>query len=260
MALAIISLFALLAVSDAANTFTFIPRIIDGESVKLGEIPYQVSIQTNGSQYHFCGGSLLNTQYILTAAHCACDTVNSLTYPIRVVAGIVNLDSRRSSVRPVETIIIHENYNPRDSWINDIALLKVKTPFVLNKNISLVPLPEANEDVPSMTQSVVSGWGDIHLGGPESRQLLKADLYISNQTTCENIYRNIGYAVRDTQICANDPKVQKGSCNGDSGSPLTVDGKIVGIVSWSMACALTEYPTVHTRVSSYLDWIESHAV
>ncbi|XP_043262965.1 trypsin-like [Colletes gigas] len=256
MALAIISLFALLAVSDAANTFTFIPRIIDGESVKLGEIPYQVSIQTNGSQYHFCGGSLLNTQYVLTAAHCVID----LAYPIQVVAGIVNLDSRLSSVRPVETIILHENYNSRDSWINDIALLKVKTPFVLNKNISPVPLPEANEDVPTMTQAIVSGWGDIHMGGPESRQLLKADLYISNQTACENVYKSIGYAVRDTQICANDPKVEKGSCNGDSGGPLTVDGKIIGIVSWSMACALTDYPTVYTRVSSYLDWIESHAV
>nr|WP_081107541.1 trypsin-like serine protease [Vibrio alginolyticus] len=61
-------------------------------------------------------------------------------------------------------------------------------------------------------------------------------------------------------MCAHDPVEETGSCHGDSGGPLTVDGKLVGLVSWAMGCALTDYPTVYTRVPKYLDWIETHPV
>lgn len=43
---------------------------------------------------------------------------------------------------------------------------------------------------------------------------------------------------------------------GDSGGPLVVNGKLVGLVSWAKACSLTDYPTVYTRVSSYINWIK----
>ncbi|XP_053976001.1 chymotrypsin-2-like [Hylaeus volcanicus] len=255
MSLVIISLFVLLTVCNAAVPYQFDPRIVNGESVKLGEIPYQVSLQTKGSEYHFCGGSVLNENYVLTAAHC----VNEQSYPIEVVAGTVSLDSR-TSVHQVEKMIVHAGYNSRDSWVNDIALIKLKTPFVMSRTVAPVSLPKVNEVIPNNTPAVVSGWGDIHLGGPGTKQLLKAKLYIADQAKCKSTYGVLGKTVRPTQVCANDPSVEKGSCNGDSGGPLTVNGKIVGIVSWSMACALTDYPTVYTRVSSYLDWIKQTAV
>ncbi|XP_076179604.1 chymotrypsin-2 [Ptiloglossa arizonensis] len=239
----------------AAVPYKFDPRIVNGETVKLGEIPYQVSLQTKGSEYHFCGGSVLNENYILTAAHC----VSGQSYPIEIVVGTVNL-SIRTSVHQVEKIIVHEKYDSRDSWVNDIALIKVKTPFPKTRNVSPVTLPKVDEIIPNDTPAVVSGWGDINLGGPGTEQLLKANIYIADQATCKKVYQIYGKYVRDSQICANDPSVEKGSCNGDSGGPLTVNGKIVGIVSWSMACALTDFPTVYTRVTSYLDWIKNNAV
>ncbi|KAL0111983.1 hypothetical protein PUN28_013307 [Cardiocondyla obscurior] len=74
------------------------------------------------------------------------------------------------------------------------------------------------------------------------------------------MYNNMGYNVYSTQVCAYDPSVEKGSCHGDSGGPLTVGGKLVGLVSWANGCASTSYPTVYTRVVSYLDWIKVNAV
>ncbi|XP_015436796.1 PREDICTED: chymotrypsin-2-like [Dufourea novaeangliae] len=256
MALAVFSLFAVLAVANAGVTFNFDPRIVNGEDAKLGEIPYQVSLQTTPGNRHFCGGSVLNSQYVLTAAHC----VQSQTPErMEIVAGTVNLDNR-ASVHEVEKIIIHEQYQPSNSWNNDIALIKVKTPFVTSQRIASVPMPKANEAVPANAVAWVSGWGRLRSGGSLPKILQKAKIQIADQEACKKVYTSIGQKIFESHICANDPSVEKGACNGDSGGPLTVNGKIVGIVSWSMGCALQRYPTVYTRVTSYLDWIKQHAV
>ncbi|XP_053975998.1 trypsin-1-like [Hylaeus volcanicus] len=257
MALILIPLLSVLALSNAgAVPFRFDPRIINGEKVQIGEIPYQVSLQNKGSNRHFCGGSVLNANYVLTAAHCVQGTTPS---SIEVVVGTVNVNVR-VSVHQVEKIIVHEKYNSRDSWINDVALIKVKTRFVTSTRVAPVPLPKATDVIPVNAPAVVSGWGSDVYGGSTTKELYKARIFIADQANCRNVYKRVYQNVYDSHICANDPSVEKGACNGDSGGPLTVDGKIVGIVSWSMACALTNYPTVYTRVTSHLDWIAKNAV
>ncbi|XP_017797661.1 PREDICTED: trypsin-7-like [Habropoda laboriosa] len=247
----ILILLAALATANAASlTLDLDPRIVNGENVKAGEIPYQVSLQTQGR--HFCGGSVLNANYVLTAAHCV---ENQKAENIDVIAGTINLQSR-PSVHKAEKIVKHEKYNPSNNWINDIALIKVKTPFVPSSQISFVPLPRLNEAVSANSVAVVSGWGRLRSGGPTTNQLQKARIYITDQNVCKKAYGNIF----DTQICANYPSNEKGACQGDSGGPLTVNGKIVGIVSWSRGCGLPNYPTVYTRVPSYVSWIQQHAV
>ncbi|CAK9805102.1 TRYP7 [Anthophora plagiata] len=244
-------LFGVLAVANAATLpLNLDPRIVNGVNVNPGEIPYQVSLQTRGS--HFCGGSVLNANYILTAAHCV---VNQNVNTIVVVAGTVNLQSR-TLVRQAVKIIVHEKYNPPNNWINDIALIKVDKPLVLNSQISAVPLPRLNENISAGSVAIVSGWGRLQSGGPTTNQLKKARIYITDQTVCRRANGNIF----DTQICANDPSNNRGACQGDSGGPLTVNGKIVGIVSWSEGCGLPNRPTVYTRVPSYISWIQQHAV
>ncbi|XP_076618999.1 trypsin-1-like [Colletes latitarsis] len=256
MALMLLPLFTLLAVSNAAVPYNFDPRIINGEAVKTGDIPYQVSLQSKGSNRHFCGGSVLNANYVLTAAHCV---ENRSPNTMEVVVGTVDVDNR-VSVHQVERIISHEKYSSRDSWVNDIALIKVKTRFVTSRQISPVPLPKLNEVIPAKSLAVVSGWGSARVGGPTTKQLMMARILITDQTKCRDVYKRVMMNIYDSHICANDPSVQKGACNGDSGGPLTVNGKIVGIVSWSRSCALTNYPTVYTRVTSHLDWIKQNAV
>lgn len=65
------------------------------------------------------------------------------------------------SIHEVIKVIVHERYNPRDSWRNDIALLKVKEVFIESEIVSFVPLPSPNQEVPSNSVAVVSGWGRL---------------------------------------------------------------------------------------------------
>ncbi|KAK9300704.1 hypothetical protein QLX08_006729 [Tetragonisca angustula] len=251
-----LTLFALFALSSGGFLPRYDPRIVNGENAKEGEIPYQVSLQNKDSSFHFCGGSVLNENYVITAAHC---TKGRTPDSIKVVAGTINL-TKLGSEHPVANIIIHENYNAADSWRNDISLLKVSKKFVKSKVISFVPLPSPSDVIKTNDVAVVSGWGRLRQGGPTTVNLQRVNILIADQEYCKHIYNKAHYNVYDTQVCAYDPKVEKGSCNGDSGGPLTVNGKLVGLVSWAMGCALTDYPTVYTRVSSHLNWIKAHAV
>ncbi|XP_053996070.1 chymotrypsin-2-like [Hylaeus anthracinus] len=256
MLLVTLGVFALFSLSNAGLLGRFDPRIVNGENAKPGEIPYQVSLQNKDSSFHFCGGSVLNKNYVITAAHCS---VGKQAESIKVVAGTINL-SKPASEHNVVKIIVHEKYNETDSWKNDIALLKVDKPFSTSKQISFVTLPTENENITANQLATVSGWGRLWQGGPTTIYLQRVNILIANQQYCKYMYENHGLNIYDSQICAYDPTVEKGSCNGDSGGPLTVNGKLVGLVSWAMGCALTDYPTVYTRVSAHLDWIKAHAV
>lgn len=246
---------ALIALINALS-WNYNPKIINGEDAKEGEIPYQVSLQNKFSSFHFCGGSILNENYVITAAHCV---HGKFSEDIKVVAGTINLANPKYE-NDVNEIIVHEKYNVSDSWKNDIALLKVKTSFTLSNTISSVPLPSLNDIIKPNDLATVSGWGRLRQGGPTTIYLQRVNILIANQEYCELTYKKINYTVYESQICAYYPTSEKGSCNGDSGGPLTVNGKLVGLVSWAMGCALIDYPTVYTRVESYLDWIKENAV
>ncbi|XP_014486729.1 PREDICTED: chymotrypsin-2-like [Dinoponera quadriceps] len=257
MALTALSLLSLLALSQAKVIQPFLdPRIVNGEDAKPGEIPYQVSLQNKGSNFHFCGGSVLNDNYVITAAHCV---DGKQPGSLQVIAGTINLNNPKSK-HEVEQIIVHKEYNPSNSWRNDIALLKVKTPFVTSADISHIPLPPKGHVVNAEDVAVVSGWGRLWESGPTTEKLQRVNIQIADQDSCKRKYNAMGYNVHATQVCAYDPTTSKGSCNGDSGGPLTVGGKLVGLVSWAYGCASTNYPTVYTRVVSFLDWINANAV
>ncbi|XP_046736396.1 trypsin-1-like isoform X2 [Diprion similis] len=195
-------------------------RIINGETVEPGEIPYQVSLQLPIIRFHFCGGSVISETFVITAAHCV---LGRLPDGVIVVAGTNDITEGQGIIRNVQRINTHEGYDPRDAYRNDIALLKE--------------------------------------GGQSPKLLQRVAIEISDQEYCKVIYqKTFNMEVDDTQVCADVPDGGKGSCHGDSGGPLTVNGELTGLVSWANGCAREGYPTVYTRVSEFLDWIEKTAV
>ncbi|KAK0097225.1 hypothetical protein PV326_002881 [Microctonus aethiopoides] len=226
-------------------------RIVRGKIVKPGEIPYTVSIQ-NILKFNFCSGSILNKKYVLSAAHC----FTKLHLGLSVVAGTTNLDHPYSTYIVIR-IIKHENYDKKDSSRNDIALLKISSEFVESSVLKFVKLPLPHQKITPGSIGIVSGFGTEWIFGPASKLLLKARTFITSEKYCKNKYKR-RKVIYKSQICAIITNVRTGPCKGDSGGPLTVRGRIVGITSWGNGCGSVYYPGVYTRVSEYLDWIKAN--
>ncbi|XP_046388772.1 mite allergen Eur m 3-like [Ischnura elegans] len=226
------------------------PYIIGGNVVEGRKYPGQISLQVYGS--HNCGGSIVNENYILTAAHCSQDSADTLT----VVSGTNNLKNG-GTVHKVTEIHFHEDYNPEDSWHNDVSVMRVDPPFTFDDNTAPVKLPEQDEVTPIWSNATVIGWGRLSYGGDLPDDLYEVNIWIWDHDQCNAAYEPDGLTVYPEQICADTPEGNKGSCNGDSGGPLFVDNKVVGLVSWARGCDTKGFPTVYTRVSAYRDWIDN---
>lgn len=227
-------------------------RIINGVDAEAGEYPSQLSLQRPTS--HSCGASVLNENWALTAAHCV---DGASTSSITFWAGTIYLDNGGTRHR-VEKIVVHEGYDEGDSWKNDIAVVAVLDPFKIDGvNVTPIALPAQGQNPEDGAAVTVIGWGRLQQNGPIPNTLQKVDLAVVNQQKCNDVYTEFGYPIYDGHICADVPEGNQGSCNGDSGGPLFVNGTVVGLVSWAYGCAVKGYPTVYTRVPAYRDWIRN---
>ncbi|XP_042142186.1 trypsin-1-like [Ixodes scapularis] len=128
-------------------------------------------------------------------------------------------------------------------------------------------LPSLNQNFDGQT-CTASGWGltkDRTKGGNDSNpDLLKVDLPIVPYDECRRDYIGVQHVDRNTMICAGNKEGGKSTCQGDSGGPLQCprsDGLYVlaGLTSWATICAAPGQPTVFSRVSTQLPWIQQTA-
>ncbi|XP_055955568.1 transmembrane protease serine 3 [Patella vulgata] len=227
-------------------------RIIGGKSALSGEYPWQVSLRYQGQ--HLCGGTLIDRQWVLTAAHCFEQTyVNGWTAAI----GITDLRNLYSShVYSAADIITHGSFDSTSNS-HDIALMKLSKPVDISGTASRTAcLPDSTEDFNNVV-CTVSGWGSTRFDGPGSRYLNQVSIPVMSNSLCSYYLGNVVY---DHNICAGINAGGRDACQGDSGGPLVckTEGswKIAGIVSWGYGCGDKNTPGVYTRVSSFLDWIK----
>lgn len=226
-------------------------KIVGGVETEPGEFPYMVSIQINS---HFCGGSLIAPNYVLTAAHCI--FTSSLPGRGRVVVGLHKLSDAAPEVFKIKRAIKHPKYQQRNSYDYDFALIELDG--VSRFEPAILDGREVHDIIPEGMMSTTIGWGDTAEGGSLSDVLLKVDIPIVTQAECTKAYPK---DILDTMLCAGLDKGGKDSCQGDSGGPLLVEtdhGKVqVGVVSWGQGCARPMKYGVYSRVSSAIEWIES---
>ncbi|XP_071637576.1 trypsin epsilon-like isoform X2 [Temnothorax longispinosus] len=211
-----------------------------------------VSLQRIRTKQHFCGGVIISRYYILTAAHCLENLESIEASTISASVGLINIRDPLA-VHRIESFYIHEDYNHDGNWLNDIALLKLQSPIKYSHLVRPVILRQ-NETIPAGMKVVASGFGRLSSEGETTNQLYVADIKTVDNNYCRNLYRTMKN-IYPTQICANDETEEKGSCEYDSGGPLTLDEELIGITSWIYDCGDKLYPAVYTRVPSYFQWI-----
>lgn len=242
-----------------------IDRIVGGTEASPGDWPWQVVVFASGIQ---CGGSLVASTWVLTAAHCLVDSFGTPFAPGQVsgYAGIHDLDDTAGAqLLDVAEVIVHGSYDETTSD-NDVALLRLDTPLVPGPLVEPVPLVPAGVGPLTGEVAWVTGWGATSTSGPTSDVLLQVDVPILGNADCESRFDTIEGEddwTTENMLCAGWDMGGKDSCFGDSGGPLVVDRaadgswELAGVVSWGIECATTT-PGVYARVSRYVAWIEGH--
>ncbi|WP_436501215.1 S1 family peptidase [Actinokineospora sp. HUAS TT18] len=213
--------------------------IVGGTRAKIADHPYVVYLATRDG-YQFCGGTLVAEDKVVTAAHCA---QAYAAKDIRVVAGREDKRGTDGVEVKVTKAWIHPEFNDVVGG-SDVAVLTLAEPLALR------PLTVADDEdsYKAGTKGVILGWGRTSDGGPTSRYLLKADVPIVADASCQKSYD--GFAAK-SMVCAGYDEGGVDACQGDSGGPLVIAGRLVGIASWGEGCAEAGKPGVYTRVSAY---------
>lgn len=190
---------------------------------------------------------------MLTAGHCVVGSPASL----KIRAGSTFVD-RSGSLHQVDAITLHEDYGFKyGSPVNDVALFHVVEPFEFDDTRQ--PIELFDEESGDGVESVLTGWGSTNTHGGSPDRLQAVTVHIIGKSRCNEAYEKLMCGLPEGQICAGEYGVGgKDHCYGDSGGPMTIDGRLAGIVSWGEGCAEPYYPGVCTEIAHFRGWINAH--
>jgi secreted trypsin-like serine protease len=219
-----------------------------------------VSLQYD--ENHFCGASLINSRWVVTASHCHRPFTSDLSSVSAVVGthSIESPDQVYSRRIAIEKFVMNEKFSrPQNGISNDIMLVKLAEPVTFNGAVMPVCLPEPFAKMPSGTTCWSTGWGTMESGAPRGSDVLnQVALPIIDNEVCNRDGWYDG-EIDDTMVCAGYEEGGRDSCQGDSGGPFVCYENerwiLYGIVSWGRGCAFPNKPGLYGRTSAYLKWI-----
>lgn len=202
---------------------------------------------------HRCGAALIDSNYIVTAAHCFSKTRNPQYY--RVLLGGHEIGG--GEMHRVRNISIHPLFNVVHPSSYDVAVVRIDPPANFSstiRKICLPGLPVADNKI-----CIVTGWGHNAEGGNRSTVLKEIHVPILSPFVCNDLLHYKGQLHFLSMICAGYSQGGIDACQGDSGGPLfcEVGGKweLHGLVSWGQGCARPYCPGVYTKVATVVPWI-----
>ncbi|XP_037990302.1 acrosin-like isoform X2 [Motacilla alba alba] len=237
-------------------------RVVGGKSAEAGAWPWLVSIQdpSVSGTGHLCGGSLISTQWVLTAAHCFAESRNISAMRLLIGATQLTEPGPGAEVRLIKRLLVHKEYSPADQR-NDIALLELNEPVQCSPYVQLVCVPNATLNVAQLETCYVAGWGATTARSQKSSDVLQeAKVHLINVQVCNSSEWYQG-DVHTHNLCAGYPEGGIDTCQGDSGGPLMCKDNsadffwVVGVTSWGRGCARAKRPGIYTSVQHFYDWI-----
>ncbi|XP_050421364.1 uncharacterized protein LOC126833845 [Adelges cooleyi] len=250
------------------RSFT-IPNVVGGTAAEPKEFPHMALIGYGPSietRKWSCSGSLISNKWILTAAHC--DHLGDSEFARWVLLGDLNVESNTDDAKPADFEIVqrvlHPDYRPPSDY-DDIALFRLDRIVEFSEYIRPACL-NFNQSLNPQTQ-IATGWAQIDRGNTINPHLIKINLTLVPEADCNQSYgvsetlsRGI---LSDKQICYNYDENEVNTCLGDTGGPLQIKNTLygnmytqIGITSFGKYCTESETPSVHTRISNYIKWIE----
>jgi len=261
------SLFAVLVVSMGLATGAAVPalagdfqaQVVGGKAVPNGKYPFVTALLDNrrGStayEQQFCGGTLIDEDSVLTAAHCV---VGTPTGPLRVTVGRTVLNSDQGQVRGVARIFIHPDYRQPCRNCHDAAVLKLESPVSNITPIRLAASGQNSLERPGRNAHI-AGWGNtskqthpLYLEPDRyPNRMHEATVPIVSDARAKDVY---GSAYNSNLMVAAG-REGKDTCQGDSGGPMwatTSNGRRqIGITSFGRGCGEEGYPGVYTEVNA----------
>lgn len=258
------------------------PKIVGGRETNINKHPYLVSLRyVSKTEYtHICGGTIITTKFVLTAAHCICEyclcyntngkSVCNEPHKYMAVAGSTYLYNMQKSEKYQISRIKHiflKNYTSsfkksNKAYMNDdIALLLLVSPFEKSKNVQIIKIPTTDffkykEPWEMFAEPCLTvGWGFLkYESGNSVDTVREVELPIITNKKCAQMEKDL--LLLDSQVCTSDLIGKKDVCSGDSGGPLICHGLQIGIVSFAEGCAMPDRANIWTRVDKYADWIQ----
>ncbi|XP_074065123.1 tissue-type plasminogen activator isoform X2 [Macrotis lagotis] len=251
-------------------------RIKGGLFTDITSHPWQAAIlamnrRTPGTTRFLCGGILIDSCWVLSAAHCFQESLKA--HELRVILGRTYREKKEENEQEfeVQKYIIHEKFVP-ETFDNDIALLQLRSKSDSlqcaqeTNSVRTVCLPDAGLQIPDWTECELSGYGKHSETSPYYSERLKeahVRLFPASRCTSRHLFNK---TVTENMFCAGDTRTGgmevnlHDACQGDSGGPLVCMKNdrmhLIGIISWGIGCGEKEVPGVYTKVINYLKWIE----
>ncbi|XP_064318995.1 coagulation factor IX [Phalacrocorax carbo] len=231
-------------------------RVVGGSDSLRGEVPWQVYL-VNSHGVGFCGASIINEKWVVTAAHCLHPGDN-----VTAVAGEYNTNEEdgMEQRRKVVKILPHPTYNAMiNKHHNDIALLELDQPFSFNSYVTPICIGSRNFTNTLLKHGIgtVSGWGSMLFRGRPATILQVLKVPFVDRPTC---LTSTSTTILKNMFCAGLSTGGGDTCGGDSGGPYTteIEGTwfLTGITSWGEECAKPGKYGIYTKVSDYVKWIK----
>ncbi|XP_063388115.1 granzyme B-like [Cydia fagiglandana] len=249
-----------LSISTVASEMTGF--IVGGHEAIMREWPFIAYLLAHRGRDSIaaCGGSLISSQTILTAAHCLDDVTNRKkdVEKIKYVIYMGHRLHRRATMRrDMLDYMTHENYDPDDVYF-DIGIMFLANPVQFSHTVKKVMLMtgEMGRHMGQEGGLAVAGWGRFGWDSPGSEYLKSLDQTLLSQDLC---YQYIDEPENAPGIICGAKNAEVNSSeyafSGDSGGPLARprDQRLAGLVSWRME---SHGVTVYTSVPFFYSWIE----